>query len=84
MPHINNFLSIKRNFLKAIKMDPSKSEGYIRLAILLGQKSDYNNSILNLEKAISIEPNNSQLYYLGGTIFSSMKNYDDAFLFFNQ
>ena len=51
---------------------------------MYGQQSDFQNSILNLEKAISLDPNNAQLYYLGGTIFSSMKNYDDAFMFYNQ
>ena len=35
---------------------------------MYGQQSDFQNSVLNLEKAISLEPNNAQLYYLGGTI----------------
>ena len=62
-------------------MDSSKSEGYMRLAILYGQKSEFNKAVINLQKAISLEPDNAQSYYLGGTIFSSMKSYDDAFMF---
>lgn len=56
----------------------STAETYYKSAVSSFETGDLDDAIVNINKSISIEPNNSNAYYTKGVIYQKKLNYDVA------
>ncbi|MFV8345949.1 tetratricopeptide repeat protein [Flavobacterium sp. ZB4P13] len=56
----------------------TNAETYYKSAVSLFQTGDLDNAIININKSISIEPNNSNAHYTKGVIYQKQLNYKVA------
>ncbi len=70
-------------YLQAVEIDGSNFNIWQNILSLDMQLEDYEGVIEHSEKALEIFPNQAKLYYLNGTAYLILKEYEDAIRAFN-
>lgn len=76
---INNPVSAKQDFLKAVEVNPVMADGWYQLASATYLIQDYNPyGIIYLTKAINLDPQNWRYYMLRGDVYTAAKDINDC------
>jgi tetratricopeptide (TPR) repeat protein len=79
-----NISEAEKVYKKMIKVFPNSSKVFLHFGILQFYNDDYSNALENLNKAITINPENDCAYYYKGKLFSSLGNKDEAIKYFSK
>jgi tetratricopeptide (TPR) repeat protein len=69
---------------KAVKLDPSKEDAYLHLAMSLTRLFEYEEAVSNLKTLVKLNPDSILGYYYLGRTYSQMKLYRDALGYFTK
>jgi len=64
-------------FERAVKLQPT-ADSYLGLGIAYDLKGDTDQALLNLSRAIALDPNNAEAYYRRGNVLGSLGDYGGA------
>lgn len=75
----NEFDLAKKDFLRAIEIDPSIAATYYELAVLCFEKMHMpEDALLNISMAITIETRNRDYYFMRGNVYNELKDFENA------
>lgn len=83
--NIGNYDNVIQDYQKIINLDQSKASEYYRyISDVYDKKNDYENSLININKAIDIDSDDSRNYNLRGEIYFHNEEYENAINDFNK
>lgn len=69
----NEFSKAQQHFKKALELSPKDVSLYIKLALSYHAQQNTKNAIETLYEGLKIDPNNSDIHYILGQIYSELK-----------
>jgi tetratricopeptide (TPR) repeat protein len=76
--------SAKKNYERAIKLDPKYAEAINNLGTIYYAKKSYRRAISQYKKALDIEPSSASMLSNLGTAYFARKDYSDAFAMYQK
>jgi tetratricopeptide (TPR) repeat protein len=73
-----NYAEARKNFLKAIELNPKDATYWSELATVDYQSSDYPNALKSINEAIKLDAENLEFYNERGSYYLANKEYDKA------
>jgi len=81
---LEDYVNAENNYYKAINIDPYYADAYAGIAVVSEYQKKNHVAAFYIQKAIDLETNNSEFWYIYGDILANLEKYEEAINAFNK